>query len=84
VNDVEEMTEAVTRHVCDDDEIVTRWVLTAEVVGPEHRYLAHRSGTADGEHPMIWDALGMLRSSVLWAEVEFVDATGDEHDEDED
>lgn len=84
MNDVEEMTEAVSRHVCDDGEFVTRWVLTAEVVGPEQRYLAHRSGTADGQHPMVWDALGMLRSSVLWAEIEFEELTGNRDDEEED
>jgi hypothetical protein len=78
--------------MADDGEIVTTWVATADVVGPEGiRYLAHRAGGGhDGtEGPMAWVALGMLRASAALAEDQVLDQSrctcdDDEDDEDDD
>lgn len=68
----------------DDGEFVMAWTLTIDVAGPdERRYLAHRAGGgADGtDSPMVWTALGMLRSSVQVAEDQLRGCTDDAEDD---
>lgn len=70
----------------DEGEIAISWVLVVDVAGPDDtRYLAHRGGGGhDGlEKPMCWNALGMLRASVLSAEELVTDRTVDREDPDE-
>lgn len=66
----------------DEGEIPVSWVLTIDVVGPgDLRYLAHRSGTGvDGQAtPMVWEALGMLKASIITTEQQVIADTFD-HD----
>jgi hypothetical protein len=68
----------------DEGEIPVSWVLTIDVIGPnDTRYLAHRSGSGvNGENtPMLWEALGMLRASVVTAEQQVIQETFDQDDE---
>ncbi len=71
----------------DDGEFVMAWTLTIVVAGPDdRRYLAHRAGGgADGtDNPMVWTALGMIRSSMQVAEGQLRDCTEDRDDEEDD
>lgn len=54
----------------DEGEIITGWIVSMEVVGPNGRYLAHRAGGgADGtEEPKTWIILGMLDAGRIEAE----------------
>ena len=67
-----------------DDEFAVGWCLTIDVAGPDdRRYLAHRAGGGlDGtEAPMVWTALGMLRSSMQVAEDQLRESTQDAEDD---
>jgi hypothetical protein len=75
------------RAYLDEDEIAVGWCLVIDVVGTDGtRYLAHRSGGGfDGsENLQVWQALGMLRSSIITAEEQLGDCTQDVEDEDDD
>jgi hypothetical protein len=89
--DIEKAQRAVheaLKEFLDEGEIPICWCLVIDIAGPEDiRYLAHRSGGgADGaDSPMTWTALGMIRSSVLWAEQQTIEITLEhENFEDED
>lgn len=62
-----------------EGEVVTRWCVAMEVVGPSGAGLVHRAGGGhEGrESPTIWTAIGMLRSSQITAERQLLDDTRD-------
>lgn len=59
----------------EDGELLTSWVLVAEVDHGNGRYLQHRAGTVTGSGPMVWTALGMLQAGVRVAEAQLRDST---------
>jgi hypothetical protein len=70
----------------DEGELVSQWVLTMDVVGPDDtRYLAHRAGGGgDGlDRPTAWTALGMLEASAQLARDQLRMHTTDTQDEDD-
>ena len=72
----------------DEGEIVMRWMLVIDVIGPDNtRYLSHRAGGGhDGtDKPAAWEAVGMLQASLDIARDQIREMTMDvDEDADED
>ena len=74
----EDVQEAL-KGFLDEGEIITGWVVVAEIADSSGTRLIHRAGGgAEGnEPPMVWTALGMLRSGEVMAEKQLGDQTRD-------
>jgi hypothetical protein len=62
-----------------EGEIITAWVVVAEVADAAGTHLIHRAGGGieGNDPPMLWSAIGMLRSGEIMAEQQLADLNKD-------
>lgn len=79
------VNDAIQEAYLQEGEIVTGWIVVAEVADINGKRLIHRAGGGLGgeEPPMIWTALGMLRGAVIAAEAEVNGAPPSREDQDD-
>lgn len=77
-NPQEDVHEAL-RGYLDEGELITGWVVVAEVADVNGVRLIHRQGGGDGgtTPPSVWGAMGMLRAGEVVAEKQLGDWTSD-------
>jgi hypothetical protein len=80
MDELEAVHRAVADYVAAEGEILTQWMLVAEVATPDGgRRLAHRGGGGYNGHdvPAMWTGLGMLEASAHTVRDQLTDVTGD-------
>lgn len=81
--EVEDGIAAAIQKDLPDGVILTKFSICFEVMEPEGRGLRHRSASgSDGTGAlMIWDAIGLLESSLVCAKQQLVESTVDPDDD---
>jgi hypothetical protein len=78
--ELEAVNRAVSDYVAGEGELVTQWMLVAEVATADGgRRLAHRGGGGWNGHepPAMWTGLGMLEASAHTIRDQLTDVTDD-------